>query len=222
MPRFSCRALLLDLDGVLVDSTATIRRNWLRWAAARGLDAQTVLRAAQGRRTLETVRLVAPHLDAEAELVALAADEASETAGVREVLGARELAESLPRGSWAVVTSALRSAALLRLRHVGLPVPDVLVAADEVSSGKPHPEGYLAAAARLGVPAGACLVVEDSPAGVEAARAGGMRVIALATSHAAAELAGADVVASSLAAIRVSVREDTLEVEVPDARPDPA
>ncbi len=217
MPLFSCRALLLDLDGVLVDSTETIRRNWLRWAAGHGLDGEAVIRAAQGRRTLETVRLVAPHLDAEAELAALAADEASETAGVREVLGAKALVTSLPPGTWAVVTSALRSAALLRLRHVGLPVPEVLVAADEVEAGKPHPEGYLAAAARLGVPAGECIVVEDSPAGSEAARAGGMRVIAVATSHAAAELAGADVVASSLAAIRVGVRADGLEVSVPDA-----
>ncbi len=217
MSVFSCRALLLDLDGVLVDSTETIRRNWGRWAAARGLDAEAVIRAAQGRRTLETVRLVAPHLDAEAELAALAADEASETVGVREVPGARELVRSLPTGSWAVVTSALRSAAVLRLRHVGLSVPEVLVAADHVEAGKPHPEGYLAAAASLGVPAGECIVVEDSPAGVEAARAGGMRVVAVATSHAAAELAQADVVASSLATIRVSPYAGALEVEVPDA-----
>ncbi len=217
MPHFVCRALLLDLDGVLVDSTETIRRNWLRWAVARGLEGETVIRAAQGRRTLETVRMVAPHLDAEAELARLAADEASETAGVRNVPGASELVASLPPGSWAVVTSALRSAALLRLRHVGLPVPNVLVAADEVAAGKPHPEGYLAAAARLGVLPGDCIVVEDAPAGVEAARAGGMRVIAVATSHAATELAGADAVAPSLAAIRVGVRANGLEVAVPDA-----
>ncbi len=217
MALFSCRALLLDLDGVLVDSTEVIRRNWTRWAVRHALDAELVVRTAQGRRTLETVRLVAPHLDPETELAALAGDEASETAGVREVPGARELVASLPPGSWAVVTSALRSAAELRLRYVGLPIPQVLVAADEISAGKPDPEGYLAAADRLGVPPGACVVVEDAPAGVEAARAGGMRVIAVATSHAAPELTAADVVASSLAAVRVRVRAAALEVEVPDA-----
>lgn len=217
MPVFRCRALLLDLDGVLVDSAEAIRRNWTRWAARHGLDVAAVIRTAQGRRTLETVRLVAPHLDAEAEATALAGDEAGETLGVREIPGARELVTSLPPGSWAVVTSALRWAAELRLRHVGLPVPAVLVAADEVEAGKPHPEGYLTAATRLGVPAAACVVVEDAPAGIEAAHAGGMPVIAVATSHAAAELAAADAVAPSLAALRVHVREDGLEVIVPGA-----
>ncbi len=217
MPVFSCRALLLDLDGVLVDSAEVIRRNWSRWAARHALDVAAVLRTAQGRRTVETVRLVAPHLDAAAELRSLAGDEASETTGMREVPGARELVTSLPPGSWAVVTSALRWAAELRLRHVGLPVPAVLVAADEVEAGKPDPEGYLTAAAGLGVPAAACVVVEDAPAGIEAAHAGGIPVIAVATSHTVRELAAADAVIPSLGALRVRMLDGGLEVSVPDA-----
>jgi len=217
MPTFSCRALLLDLDGVLVDSADVIRRNWTRWASGHGLDAAQVVRTAQGRRTIETVRLVAPHLDADVEAAALVGDEATETEGVRQVPGARELIAALPAGSWAVVTSALRMAAEARLRYVGLPLPAVLVAADEVANGKPHPEGYLAAARRLGVPAADCTVVEDAPAGVEAAHAGGMRVLGLATSHAASELAAADAVVGTLALIRVHVREGGLDVTVPDA-----
>ena len=216
MPIFSCRALLLDLDGVLVDSADVIRRNWTRWASGHGLDAGQVVRTAQGRRTIETVRLVAPHLDADAEAAALVGDEAAETEGVRRVPGARELVAALPEGCWAVVTSALRSAAEARLRYVGLPLPAVLVSADEVVNGKPHPEGYLAAAGRLGVPAAECIVVEDAPAGVDAAHAGGMRVLGVATSHAASELARADAVAGSLAAIRVRVHAGRLDVAVPD------
>ncbi|HEX9108662.1 MAG TPA: HAD-IA family hydrolase [Longimicrobiales bacterium] len=214
---FTCRALLLDLDGVLVDSTEVIRRNWTRWAERHGLEAAQVVRSAQGRRTIETVRLVAPHLDAEAEALGLVGDEATETEGVREVPGARELLAALPVDAWAVVTSAVRSAAEARLRYAGLRVPAVLVAADEVANGKPHPEGYLAAARRLGVSAADCIVVEDAPAGIEAAHAGGMRVLGVPTSHEASELAGADLVARSLGAIRVHVQDGRLELAVPPA-----
>jgi sugar-phosphatase len=115
------------------------------------------------------MRLAAPQLDharLEAEVAALAALEASETAGVREVPGAAALLRSLPPGRWAVVTSGVRAVAEHRLRHVGLPVPTVMVCADEVEHGKPHPEGYLAAATRLGIAPAACLVVEDAPAGL--------------------------------------------------------
>jgi len=211
---FERGAILFDLDGVLVDSTECIRRNWSEWAVRHGLDPTAVIRAAQGRRTIETVRAVAPQLDPDVELAALASDESRETEGVREVPGARELLATLPAGRWAVVTSAVRAAAELRLRHVGLPVPAVLVAADEVSHGKPHPEGYLVAAAALGTPPADCLVVEDAPAGIEAAQSGGMAVIALATSHPAAALAAADALVPSLSCLRVTVRAGRLVINL--------
>jgi mannitol-1-/sugar-/sorbitol-6-phosphatase len=210
---FSCDAVLFDLDGVLVDSGEVVERTWRRWAARHGLDPADVIRAAHGRRTIETVRLLAPHLAADDEVAALAASESTETDGLYEVPGARELVESLPPGSWAVVTSGIRPVAELRLRHTRLPTPPVLVTADQVRHGKPHPEGYLTAAARLGVAPTQCIVVEDTPAGIEAARAGGMRVIAVASTYEAEALAAADAVAAAVAWLHVETStERSLEL----------
>jgi mannitol-1-/sugar-/sorbitol-6-phosphatase len=195
---FSCDAVLFDLDGVLVDSTEVVERTWQRWAARHGLDPDAVVRAAHGRRTVETVRMVAPHLAADDEVRALAESESTETDGVYEVPGARELLQSLPARSWAVVTSGIRPVAELRMRHTKLPTPTVLVTADQVQHGKPHPEGYLTAAARLGVDPTRCIVVEDTPPGIEAAHAAGMRVVAVASTYAPAALQGADAVVSAL------------------------
>ena len=199
----SCAALLFDLDGVLVDSAEVVERTWRRWATRHGLDPADVIRVAHGRRTIETVRLLAPELAADAEVAALAASESTETDGVYEVPGARELLSSLPPDAWAIVTSGIRPVAELRIRHTGLPVPRVLVPADEVGHGKPHPEGYLTAAARLGVEPAQCIVVEDTPPGIEAAHAGGMRVVAIASTYPAEALAGADAVVGALGRLKV-------------------
>ena len=200
---FSCDAVLFDLDGVLVDSATVVERTWRRWAARHGLDPAHVIRTAHGRRTIETVRLLAPHLAADDEVAALAVSESTETDGVYEVPGARELLESLPPRSWAVVTSGIRPVAELRLRHTRLPTPPVLVTADQVRHGKPHPEGFLAAAARLGVDPARCVVVEDAPPGIEAAHAAEMLVVAIASTYDADALTSADAVVSALLSLRI-------------------
>lgn len=216
--RLACDALLFDLDGVLVDSTACVENTWRTWAARHGLDGDAVVRTAHGRRAHEMVRLCVPHADPDAELAALVAHESTATEGVLEVPGAHTLLASLPADRWAVVTSGVRAVAEHRLRHVGLPIPRVMVCADEVARGKPDPEGYLAAAARLGIDPAACLVIEDAPAGLAAARAGGMRAVAVATTHRPEDLRDADAIAPTLAALAVRVRGDgsarRLEVEV--------
>jgi sugar-phosphatase len=215
---FSCAAVLFDLDGVLVDSAEVVERTWRRWAARHGLDQADVIRAAHGRRTIETVRLLAPHLAADEEVATLAASESTETDGLYEVPGARELLESLPPRSWAVVTSGIRPVAELRLRHTRLPTPPVLVTADQVRHGKPHPEGYLTAAARLGVDPARCVVVEDTPAGIEAAHAGGMRVVAIASTYEAEALVAADAVVPALAWLRIETSSaDILRIAVRQA-----
>lgn len=215
---FSCAAVLFDLDGVLVDSAEVVERTWRRWAARHGLDPADVIRAAHGRRTIETVRLLAPHLAADEEVATLAASESTETDGLYEVPGARELLESLPPRSWAVVTSGIRPVAELRLRHTRLPTPPVLVTADQVRHGKPHPEGYLTAAARLGVDPARCVVVEDTPAGIEAAHAGGMRVVAIASTYEAEALVAADAVVPALAWLRIGTSSvDILRIAVRQA-----
>jgi len=203
VPDLPCRAILFDLDGVLVDSRRCIELVWHAWAAERGLDPAPFLAVAHGRRTSESVRLVAPHLDAATEARALDRLEEREARGLAAAPGARALLERLGEGEWAVVTSGSRAVATLRLGTSGLPVPRVCVTADDVRRGKPEPEGYLAAARRLGVDPPDCVVVEDSPTGLGAGKAAGMRVVAVLMTHPADALAAADVRLASLAALRL-------------------
>jgi sugar-phosphatase len=190
--------LLFDLDGTLVDSSAVVLRHWQRWCDRHGIALESVLAVAHGIRTSDAIARIAPRLDAHAEAAALDAVEEHDTDGLVPVAGAAQLLATLSPGSWAVVTSGHRSLATRRLRAVGLPVPRVMVCGDEVERGKPDPEGYLAAARLLGARADACVVLEDAPAGVEAGRAAGMRVVAVTTTHAAAQLADAHAVVASL------------------------
>lgn len=202
------RAILFDLDGVLVDSARCVERTWRQWSARHGLDPDAIVAVAHGRRTLETIPEVAPHLDVATEVAALEAIESNTTAGVYEIPGARALLEQLPLDRWAIVTSGARSVATLRIRHTGLPMPRVLVCADEITHGKPHPEGYLTAAERLGVPPRECVVIEDAPAGIAAARAAGMRSIGIVGTFPADRLAMADLVIPSLAALPADLVAD--------------
>ena len=211
MQRFECRAILFDLDGVLVDSTAYVEDQWRRWARSKGLSEEPFLKVCHGRRAVETIRLAAPELDAEAEVAAFVPDDSVTQPAIRALDGAHRLLETLPAGSWAVATSGTRRMATERLQSAGLPVPAVLVCAEDVQHGKPSPDVYLLAAAGLGVPPGECLVVEDAPAGIEAARAAGMSVVSVTTTHACSELR-ADICTSSLANVRLG------RVEAPAGR----
>ena len=205
---FSCAAILFDLDGVLVDSTASVARFWALWAAEHNVSPEEAVRVAHGRRTLETIRLLAPHLDAEAETVRLERREANDTDGVGRVHGALELLSTLPAQRWAVVTSGTRYLATRRLATNGLPAPAVFVTADEVTLGKPHPEPYLKGAELLGLSPQDCLVFEDAPAGIEAARAAGMSAIGVATTYPAAELTLAHAVVRDLSQVRTRLDGD--------------
>jgi sugar-phosphatase len=199
-----CAAVLFDLDGVLVDSAACVEKSWRDWSLEHGLDPERVLAVAHGRRTAETIPDVAPHLNVAEEVAALAAIESVTTEGVFEVPGARELLASLPLNAWAIVTSGVRSVATLRIRHANLPMPLVLVCADEIARGKPDPEGYLTAARRLGVDPAMCVVVEDTPPGLEAARAGCMRSIGVSGTYASSALSMANHVVSRLGELRIT------------------
>lgn len=203
MTELACKALLFDLDGVLVDSTLCVERHWREWADKHKLDMAAILQVHSGRRTEETMRVVAPHLQAETEAAQFAEIEAVDTEGVFEIEGAGELLRALPTGTWAIVTSGPERSSRARLERVGLPIPDVIVTGQDVKNGKPDPEPYRLAAARLGLAPADCIVIEDAPAGIQAGRAAGMRVIAVAFSHQPQDLAGAEVVAASLADISV-------------------
>lgn len=201
---FDCEAVLFDLDGVLVDSTEAVERAWQGWASRNGLETRRVLEVAHGRRTADTIRAIAPHLAAEDEARSLEEREAEDTEGVYIVPGAADLLGSIPDGSWAIVTSGSRMIAASRLRHAELPIPDAFVCAEDIARGKPDPEGYLNAAELVGAEPSDCVVVEDAPAGIEAARAAGMRAIGVLTSHTAEDLAHADTLAPALRDIRLT------------------
>jgi sugar-phosphatase len=204
MPSFPCSAILFDLDGVLLDSTRVVAAQYTRWALEHGLDPDIVMKAAHGVRTIEVVKRVAPHLDAEAEVCKIEEREAVADEVVR-MPGALELVSSIPEGRWCVVTSGTRFLATTRMRRFGVPVPDILVTADDVTHGKPDPEPYLKGAELLKVNPAECVVVEDAPAGIQAAHAAGMKVITLPSTYPEAELYEADAIVRGLLRIRVSM-----------------
>ncbi len=172
-------AALFDMDGTLVDSTAVVEAIWRDFAREHGLDEAVVVPWSHGRRTSDTVRHFLPDV-ADDEAAAIAEDfesrEQGTMTGIVEIPGARDLLATI-EVPWAVVTSAPRELAVRRLVAAGLPVPEVLVPADEVAHGKPHPEGYLRAAERLGVNPTDCVVFEDAEPGVRAAVESGARVV---------------------------------------------
>jgi mannitol-1-/sugar-/sorbitol-6-phosphatase len=189
---YRCAAVLFDLDGVLVHSDASVERSWQQWAHAHGIPYDLVKSMAHGRRTVDTISELAPQLDPAEQAAALEAAQAEDAADVTAGRGAAEIIGKLRAAEWAVVTSGTRALALTRLRAAGLPEPEVLVCGDDVPQGKPHPDSYLCAAARISLPASQCVVIEDAAAGVRAARRAGMRVIGLTHGKGDAHLAEAD------------------------------
>jgi mannitol-1-/sugar-/sorbitol-6-phosphatase len=187
-------AILFDLDGVLVDSLRMVERAWRRWAREQNLPADDVLAVVHGRTAREVIGMFTPHLDAAEQAAVVGGYETQHRDELVPLPGARECVGIARRGRWAVVTSGTRALATTRLAAVGLPLPEILVTADDVTFGKPHPEPYRRAAAALGVPEAHCVVVEDAPMGVLAAKRAGMTVLAVATTHATAALTGADLV----------------------------
>ncbi|MFB9985736.1 HAD-IA family hydrolase [Mesorhizobium kowhaii] len=175
--KIECKAVLFDMDGVLIDSISHIERSLRRWASKHHLDPARVVDLSHGRNDRDVVKLAAPFLDVEREVRRIQEDEVAEAYRIRSKSGAVELVNSLRSNSWAVVTSGCRAVAEARLRAAGVSAPPVLVSADDVTLGKPAPEGYLSAARQIGVSPDNCVVFEDAPAGVKAARDAGMQVV---------------------------------------------
>ncbi|MFB4348939.1 HAD-IA family hydrolase [Microbacterium sp. CR_7] len=181
------RAVLLDMDGTLVDSTAVVERLWLAWAEPHGLDPATVLSVVHGRQGHQSMAIMLPERDHAVNLVEnerMLATEASDVDGVVEIRGAGALLEALADVPHAIVTSANVPLMNARMGEAGLTVPQLVVTAESVSASKPDPEGFLLGAKLLGVDPADCVVFEDSGAGIQAAHAAGMRVIGIGA-HAA-------------------------------------
>jgi mannitol-1-/sugar-/sorbitol-6-phosphatase len=211
----TCRAILFDLDGVLVDSTAAVARVWARWARAHGLPPDEVIAKAHGRRSVETIRAVAPHINAEQENLRVEQMEIEDKEGVTALPGAARLLSSLPQDRFAIVTSATVALANARMGYAGLPLPLHLISADDVAHGKPSPEPYLKGAELLGFAPQDCVVFEDAPAGIISGRAAGMQVIALPNTYPAEELSGAVAIVNSLSRVDIDFNANAFRVQMP-------
>lgn len=184
----TARAVLLDMDGTLVDSTAVVERLWWEWAAPHGLDRDTVLHVIHGRQGHQSMAMLLPERDYEinhVENAQMLARESVEVDGVVEIPGAAALLRSLSGLPHAVVTSANVALMTARMTAAGLEIPELRITAESVSNSKPDPEGFLLAASALGIDPADCVVFEDSGAGIQAGLAAGMRVIGVG--HLAAE-----------------------------------
>lgn len=185
----SARAVLLDMDGTLVDSTAVVERLWLAWAKPHGIAPETVLSVVHGRQGHQSMAIMLPERDHEINLrenAVMLANESADVDGVIAIDGAEALLAALLPYPHAIVTSADVTLMNARMGQAGLTVPALTVTAESVSASKPDPEGFLLGASLLGIDPADCVVFEDSGAGIQAAHAAGMRVIGVgphATAH---------------------------------------
>ncbi|MFI1703259.1 HAD family hydrolase [Streptomyces griseoruber] len=205
MPVLSARALLLDMDGTLVNSDAAVERIWRRWAERHGLDGDEVMRVVHGRQGHASMAVLLPGRPMEqnvADNARMLAEETADLDGVVPVPGAPEfLASLIAQGvPHALVTSADVPLSTARMAAAGLPLPELRITAESVGASKPDPEGFLKGAAELGVAPEDCVVFEDSGAGIEAGHAAGMRVVGVG---ARAGVHGPDAVVRDLRAVRV-------------------
>ncbi|MFA3874124.1 HAD-IA family hydrolase [Streptomyces sp. MMCC 100] len=211
----SARALLLDMDGTLVNSDAAVERVWRRWADRHGLDGDEVMKVVHGRQGYASMALLLPDRPMEqnhADNARMLAEETADTEGVVAIPGAPEFLASLRGLPHALVTSADVALSTARMAAAGLVQPDVRVTAESVGASKPDPEGFLKGAAELGIAPADCIVFEDSGAGIAAGRAAGMRVVGVGPR---AGLHGPDVVVEDLTRVRVEADADgTLRLHI--------
>jgi sugar-phosphatase len=208
--RIHCKAILFDMDGILISSIGSVERSWTKWAVLRGVDAALALETAHGRRAVETIAKLRPDLDCDAELSVIEEMEIADNEGLTVLPGVLALLAALPANRWTVVTSATERLARIRLAAAGIPVPEKLVTADHVRRGKPDPEPFLVGAASLGVEPVDCVVFEDSSSGAKAGRAAGCTVVATTFSHSAESLDAAQYLVRDLSGVRVELAGDRI------------
>ncbi|MFJ9866067.1 HAD-IA family hydrolase [Streptomyces sp. NPDC101165] len=204
----TARALLLDMDGTLVNSDAVVERIWRRWAERHGLDGDEVMEVVHGRQGHASMAVLLPERPVEQNLAdnaRMLAEETADVEGVVEVPGAAAFLASLRGVPHALVTSADVALSTARMAAAGLPLPEVRITAESVGASKPDPEGFLKGAAELGIDPGECVVFEDSGAGVAAGRAAGMQVVGVGPRAGAH---GPDAVVRDLTQVRVEVVGD--------------
>lgn len=203
-------AVIFDNDGTLVDSTGSVVRSWVRWAEEHDVDPEH-LTGFHGVPAAAIIDEVAPHVDPAAAFARIEEIETGDVEGVVALPGVLAAVADLAGAPIAVATSATRGLAAVRLEAAGIEIDEV-VTIDDVTRGKPAPDPFLEAARRLGVDPADCLVCEDAPSGVTAAKAAGCAVLAVTTTAPASELTGADLVVESLADVAFTVAERRVRV----------
>jgi sugar-phosphatase len=177
-------AVLLDMDGTILNSIKATERIWGAWARRHGLDVDAFLPTIHGVQAAETIRrLGLAGVDPVAEAAVVTAAELDDVEGIEAIAGAAAFLAALGGLSWAIVTSAPRRLALRRIAAAGLAAPPLLVSAEDVARSKPAPDGFQLAAERLGTTADRCLVIEDSAAGLAAAESAGAHVLVVTATH---------------------------------------
>jgi sugar-phosphatase len=210
----ACKAVLFDMDGILISSIGSVERSWTRWCNLRGVDPAYAISVIHGRRAIDSLRLVRPDLDAEKELEILEDFECEDIDDIIVLAGVCDLLKALPHDRWTIVTSATERLAKVRLKAAGLPAPDNFVCGETVTEGKPHPAPFLAGAELLGVAPEDCVVFEDSASGVAAGKAAGCTVIATLFTHPAEDLEGADYIVKDLTGIMTAAMPDGIELRL--------
>ncbi|ORY96635.1 HAD-like domain-containing protein [Syncephalastrum racemosum] len=209
--RFIIKGFLFDLDGTLIDTTPLVEQSWREFAQENGLDANKILATSHGRRTTEVISQWKPQ-EPSVELAAAEFERklAHRTEGLLILPGVNNLLAKIPHDQKAIYTGGSRYLAELRLKQCHMPFPKAFETANDVTNGKPHPEGYLKAAAGLDIEPKDCVVFEDAPAGVRAGRAAGMTVIACLTTHTYEQLsqAGANYIVDLLSDVDVKPLSD--------------
>ena len=210
----TARALLLDMDGTLVDSGPAVQRVWRAWALEHGLDGDRVMEVVHGRQGYASMAILLPDRPMQRNLednALMLVKETVDTEGVVALAGAPAFLASLDGLPHALVTSADDALARARMGASGLALPPVAVTAEHVTRSKPDPEGFLLGASLLGVPAADCVVFEDSEAGVAAGLAAGMRVVGVGAATAGY---GATVSVDTLEQVTVTADGNVLTVTV--------
>jgi mannitol-1-/sugar-/sorbitol-6-phosphatase len=209
-----CKAVLFDMDGILISSIGSVERSWTRWCRMRGVDPEYAISVIHGRRAIDSLRLIRPDLDAEKELEILEDFEVEDVDDIVVLPGVRELLKALPHDRWTVVTSATERLARVRLQTAGLPVPGVFVHGDTVTQGKPHPAPFLAGANLLGVAPEDCVAFEDSTAGVAAGKAARCTVVATLFTHPTDDLHEADYIVQDLTGIQPRAHASQIQLHI--------